>query len=379
VVLAGWPAAFKTSMLSVIGERKSKMTSGLDDVVGAETVLSHTDRERGMIWVRGVALPDLVAQHGYEGTVALLWEGFAGDRLTGSGIAADLAAARLAAFDGLGAVVDDVATRPLDEAVRLCLATLPDDLPPAAIVGALSVAVPALLRAARGEAPLAPDPTLGTAADVLRMLHGHSADEASIVALDTYFTVMAESGLSGSSFAARIIASTRASLVCAAVGAWCAFTGPLHGGAPGPTLDLLDALAEVDDMDGWIERKLLAGERLMGFGHRVFRGNDPRAEAMRGALRRMGPAAGRLLFAEQVERRVAAVLARVKPGRALPANVEIAAALLLDAVGIPRAAFTAVFSVSRCAGWLAHAMEQRQKGRMIRPTSRYVGPAIAMA
>ncbi len=263
--------------------------------------------------------------------------------------------------------------RPLAEGVRQCLARLPDGAPPAAIVAALSVAVPALLRAARGEAPLRPDPTLGTAADLLRMLHGVPAGEPSVAALDTYFAVMAESGLSGSSFTARVIASTRASLVCAVLGAWCAFTGPLHGGAPGPTLDLLDALAATDDVDGWIERKLVAGERLMGFGHRVFRGNDPRAEAMRAALRRMGPAANRLAFAEYVQQRVAAVLARVKPGRSLPANVEIAAALLLDAVGIPREAFTPVFAVSRCAGWLAHAMEQRQTGRMIRPTSRYIG------
>ena len=352
------------------------MSSGLEGVIAAETVLSHTDRERGMIWVRGVALPELVVQHGYEGAVALLWEGFAGEGLTRSGISAELAAARVAAFDGLSALLDDAAARPLDEGVRLCLATLPDDLPPAAIVGALSVAVPALLRAARGDTPVPPDPTLSTAADLLRMLHARPAGEPSVAALDTYFAVMAESGLSGSSFTARVIASTHASLVCAVVGAWCAFTGPLHGGAPGPTLDLLDALAATDDMDGWIERKLQAGERLMGFGHRVFRGNDPRAEAMRGALRRMEPAAGRLVFAGQVEERVAAVVARVKPGRKLPANVEIAAALLLDAVGIPREAFTAVFAVSRCAGWLAHAMEQRANGRMIRPVSRYVGPSV---
>ena len=353
------------------------MSSGLDGVVAAETVLSHADRERGMIWVRGVALPELVARHGYEGAVALLWEGFAGDGLTRSSIGAELASARVVAFDGLGSWLDGAARRPLAEGVRLCLATLPDDTAPVAIVATLSVAVPALLRAAHGNSPLPPDQTLTTAADLLRMLHGRPADEPSVAALDTYFAVMAESGLSGSSFTARVIASTRASLVCAALGAWCAFTGPLHGGAPGPTLDLLDALADADDMDGWIERKLLAGERLMGFGHRVFSGNDPRAEAMRIALRRMGPAAGRLVFAEQVERRVAAVVARVKPGRSLPANVEIAAALLLDAVGIPREAFTAVFAVSRCAGWLAHAMEQRQNGRMIRPISRYVGPVIA--
>jgi len=353
------------------------MQSGLENVVAAETILSHTDREGGMIWVRGVALPDLVAAHGYEGTVALLWEGFAGQGLGRAAIHAELGAARVVAFDRLGGWLDGAARRPLAEGVRLCLANLQDDMPPAAIVAALGVGVPALLRAARGERPLPPDPSLGVAADLLRMLHGVPASEPAAAALDAYFSVMAESGLSGSSFTARIVASTRASLVCAVLGAWCAFTGPLHGGAPGPTLDLLDALEAAEDMDDWIERRLAAGERLMGFGHRVFRGNDPRAEAMRAALRRMGQAAGRLAFAEHVEQRVAAVLARVKPGRSLPANVEIAAALLLDAVGIPRQAFTAVFAVSRCAGWLAHAMEQQATGRMIRPTSRYVGAAPA--
>ena len=328
------------------------MPNGLDGIVAADTVLSHTDRERGMVWVRGVALPDLVARHGYEGTVALLWEGFAGDGLTCAGIHGDLGPARVAMFAGVQTWLDAAAHRPLFEGVRLCLATLPDTAPPPAIIAALTVGVPALLRVERGEAPVPPDPSLGTAADLLRMLHGQPADEPGVAALDTYLAVMAESGLSGSSFTARIIASTRASLVCAALGAWCAFTGPLHGGAPGPTLDLLDAVAAADDVDEWIERRLAAGERLMGFGHRVFRGNDPRAEALRVAMRRMGSAAGRLAFAEHVEQRVAAVLARIKPGRSLPANVEIAAALLLNAVGVPRAAFT---RCSRCraapAGW----------------------------
>ena len=118
-----------------------------------------------------------------------------------------------------------------------------------------------------------------------------------VAALDTYFTVMAESGLSASGFTARIVASTRASLAAAVLGAWCAFTGPLHGGAPGPTLDMLDDAQAAPDLDAWLEAKLRAGERLMGFGHRVFRGNDPRAEAMRQALAAMGPMAGRLAFA----------------------------------------------------------------------------------
>jgi citrate synthase len=113
---------------------------------------------------------------------------------------------------------------------------------------------------------------------------------------------------------------------------------------------------------------------LMGFGHRVFHGNDPRAEAMRQAMQAMGPAAGRLAFADRLEKAVAVAIERVKPGRKLPPNVEIMAALLLDAVGIPRDAFTLVFAVGRGAGWLAHAMEQQKTGRMIRPVSAYVGP-----
>jgi citrate synthase len=191
-----------------------------------------------------------------------------------------------------------------------------------------------------------------------------------------YWAVMAESGLSNSAFTARVVASTRASLAAAVLAAWCAFTGPLHGGAPGPTLDMMDRAEAADDLDAWVETKLRSGERLMGFGHRVFQGNDPRAEAMRQALRAMGPYAGRLDFATRLEKAVAGAIERVKPGRKLPPNIEIVAALLLDAVGIPRDAFTLAFAVGRSAGWLAHAMEQQKTGRMYRPSSAYVGPAI---
>ena len=349
---------------------------GLEGVIAAETVLSFADPATGRQWVRGHAIPELVAQFGYEGTVALLWEGFAGDGLTRDSVRHSLGAARQTAFAACVDSLDGLVARPLDQAVRLALAALPDDATPAGILGALSVAVPALLRRASGAAVLPPDPTLSTAADLLRMLHGTPATPEAAAALDVYFTVMADSGLSTSSFAGRTIASTRASLASAVLGAWCAFTGPLHGGAPGPTLDLLDTAATAADLDAWIEAKLRAGERLPGFGHRVYAGNDPRAAAMRAALERMGPAAGRLPLAARLEASVARVLARLKPGRSLPANVEIMAALLLDAVGIPRHAFTAVFAVSRCPGWIAHALEQQQTGRMIRPTSRYVGPPV---
>jgi citrate synthase len=138
---------------------------------------------------------------------------------------------------------------------------------------------------------------------------------------------------------------------------------------------MLEEAQASEDVDAWAERKLAAGERLMGFGHRVFKGGDPRALILSDALRRLGPAAGRFGLAAEVEKAVAAAFARLKPGRPpLQPNVEINAALLLDAVGLPRAAFMPVFAVARCAGWLAHAMESRRQGRLVRPSSAYIGP-----
>ena len=205
-----------------------------------------------------------------------------------------------------------------------------------------------------------------------------------VEALDTYWTALIDNGLNTSAFAARVIASSRASLAAAALGAYCAFTGPLHGGAPGPTLDMLDEAEASGDVALWAEKKLAAGERLRGFGHRVFKGGDPRATILGDALRRLGtrlgPAAGRLVFAAEVERAVAAAFARRKPDRPpLRPNVEINAALLLDAVGLPRDAFMPIFAVARCAGWLAHALEQQKEGRLVRPSSCYIGPRPAAA
>lgn len=352
------------------------MAIGLDGVVAAETILSKTDQTSGMVWVRGFDLPTLADRFGFEGTVALLWEGFAGDSLTRDSVLRDLGAARRRAFDSLPAWLPATQGRPLFEGVRIALADQPDTAGPTDLLAAITVAVAALVRQAAGHRPIAPDPDLDTATDLLRMLHDRMPDPAQAGALDVYFTVMAESGLSASAFTARVVASTRASLTATVLAAWCAFTGALHGGAPGPTLDLLDAAAAQPDLEAWLEAKLRAGERLMGFGHRVFHGNDPRAVAMRAAMRQMGPSAGRLAFAERLEQAVAAAIERVKPGRKLPPNVEITAALLLDAVGIPRDAFTLAFAVGRTAGWIAHALEQARTGRLMRPASSYIGPPI---
>jgi citrate synthase len=351
------------------------MDPGLADLIAAETVLSHSDGARGQIWVRGHTLENLAAgEDGYEGAIATLWEGFVGDRLTAARIRAELGAGRQRAFDRLDGWCDGAAKRPLGEGLRIALAALPDDSAPTDIAAAFPMTIAALMRRALGKAPVAPDPALGTAADLLRMIAGGPAAPEAVAALDTYFITVIDNGLSASSFAARIIASTQASLAAAVVGAYGAFTGPLHGGAPGLVPAMLDEIAASPDIDAWIASKLDAGERLMGFGHRVFRVRDPRADILRGALARLGPDAGRLAFAAEVERRVLAALARRKPGRTLQTNVELNAALLLEAVGLPREAFVPVFALARSAGWIAHALEQRKTGRMIRPQSRYIGP-----
>lgn len=356
------------------------MDSGLAGVVVAETVLSRSDGEQGLLWLRGHTIEEIVAAYGYEGAVALLWEGFAGTGLSRSGMRAELGRERQAAFARLGAWLDAARSRPLDAGVRLALEFLPEDSPPAAILAALPVAVAALVRAQRGAVPLPPDPALSTAADLLRMIEGAPPPAPMAEALDTYLAAVCENGLNTSAFTARIIASSGAALPAAVIGAYCAFMGPRHGGAPGPTLDMLDAVEASGDRDAWIERMLLAGGRLMGFGHRVFRRGDPRAAALRRALEKLGPQVGRLAFAAEVERRVESVFARLKPGREpLRPNVEINAALLLDAVGIPRLAFMPVFAVARCAGWLAHALEQQKENRLVRPSAAYVGPVPASA
>ena len=352
------------------------MTSGLHDVVAADTVLSHSDSKSARLWLRGRPLEEAVHQLGYDGTVALLWEGFAGKGLTREGIRTDLGAGRERAFDRLGGWLASAPVLPPAAAMRAWLAVLPDDSTPGEIASAVAVGAAALVPQRRALPAVAPDPTLSAPADILRMMHGVPATPAAVRALETYFTVAVENGLGASSFAARVIASTRASLACAVLGAYCAFTGPLHGAAPGPVLDMLEEARASRDVDAWLERRLAAGERLAGFGNRAFPNGDPRADVLAEALRQMGVDTPLSRFAANFEHRALAALARHRPGQILRPNLELNAALLLDACGIPRDAFTLVFAAARVAGWLAHALEQQKTGRLIRPKSRYVGPEL---
>ena len=355
------------------------MSDGLEGVVAADTVLSDVDGQAGRLIIRGRSLDELAGRATYEQVTRLLWDGFFED--LPDDLAPALAAARLEVFQEVSALDTGLLDRTPIEGVRALTARLADgDSLNVALrlVAASAVFTAAMVRARAGEAPVRPDPALSHAADMLRMLRGKPASAAEVAALDTYLVTVSDHGLNASTFAARVIASTRAGLTSAVLGGISALKGPLHGGAPGPIIDMLDAIGTPENARAWIEASLARGDRLMGFGHRVCRVRDPRADALKVAVRKLtedaGVMPGRLAFAEAVERSVLAILKAKKPDRPLDTNVEFYTALLLEALAFPPPAFTCVFATGRVAGWIAHAREQLAGGHLIRPQSRYVGP-----
>lgn len=350
------------------------MDSGLETIVAAETILSDVDGQNGRLIIRGWPVELLSASLAFEDTAHLLWQGFFADLPDVSTLGRRLGQARQEVFESVAGL-----PRELDVVsfLRAGWARLPDDesLETAVRLAAAGpVFTAAAVRLSRGQDPVVPDPALSQAADFLRMLTGKAPQQAEARALDAYLVTVCDHGLNASTFAARVVASTRAGLTSAALAGISALKGPLHGGAPGPVLDMLDAIGAPENAERWIDEALARGERLMGFGHRVYRVRDPRADALKAALARLPGTAGRTVFAEQIERAVLGRLARKYPARTLETNVEFYTALLLEALGIPRDAFTAVFACGRILGWTAHAREQIGEGRLVRPRSIYRGP-----
>jgi citrate synthase len=231
-------------------------------------------------------------------------------------------------------------------------------------------------RRRNGREPIAPDPGLAQVANFLWMLEGERPGVARARGLETYLNTVVDHGMNASTFTARVIVSTAAPLDAALVGALGALQGPLHGGAPGPALDMVFEIGEASRAEAVLRAKIARGERLMGFGHRVYRVRDPRAEVLAAAAAQL--AAGgenRALYelARAVEGVALKVLAEAKPGHRLATNVEFYTALLLHLVGLPKELFTTLFASSRVVGWIAHCFEQQRVGRLIRPQSRYLG------
>ena len=358
-------------------------TSGLEGVVVADTRLSEVDGERGRLVVAGHDIERLADLAGFEAAATLLWSGALPDADGREAQRRVLAEGRVRAFERLAATGDALALADGMDALRAATAHLSAQDgadAPARLAGAVVVQAAAWARVRAGGQPVAPDPGSSHAADYLRMLTGRAPDPARVAGLEAYLVTVADHGMNASTFAARVVTSTGSDAVSAIVAAIGALKGPLHGGAPGPVLDMLDAVGEPARAAAWIDAELAAGRRIMGMGHRIYRVRDPRAAVLERAIARLeqaGVTTGRLALARAVERAAEGALRTKYPDRPLAANVEFYTAVLLDAVGIDRAAFSPTFAVGRVAGWCAHVLEQRSTGRLIRPASRYVGPAPA--
>ncbi|MFL5665668.1 MAG: citrate synthase [Ktedonobacteraceae bacterium] len=353
---------------------------GLEGIVAATTALSKVEGTAGRLIYRGYNIHDLARTTSFEEVAFLLWFG----RLPNVTELADLKQ-KLAA------------ERTMPEAVTRVLSALPANAEPmdalrtaASAWGATTIKgkptieqaialtarfplfLAAFQRLRQGQEVLESQPALGHAANYLYLLTGKQPEEQHVKALDAYLVLLADHGMNASTFTARVVASTESDIVSATVAAIGALKGPLHGGAPSKVLDMLQAIGTVDNAESWLRNAMAHGERIMGFGHRVYKTEDPRAEELRDLARLADPQ--EFVLARRVEELALALLEEQKPGRRLYTNVEFYSAVLLASVGLPGDLFTPTFAVSRAAGWTAHILEQVGNNRLIRPEADYTGP-----
>jgi len=348
---------------------------GLEGVIAGETALSKVDGERGRLTYRGYRIGDLVEHGTYPAVANLLWTGEwdPNHRLPTAAIPGPVMTILRAL---------PTATKPMDAlrtAVSAWGATQDLPWPPTAenaraLTSFSPSALAAFARLRQGLEPVEPDPTLDLVEGFLYQLKGEKPETGTARALDAYFIVGAEHGFNASTFTARVITSTRSDIASAVAGAIGTMKGPLHGGAPSEVVDQLAKVGSVEHAEQWLNEALDRGERLMGFGHRVYRAYDPRAAALRKVAEGMEHKPDWLALAIQVEDVALRILAERHPERALKTNVEYYAAPVLMGVGLTPDLFPATFSLARHAGWTAHVLEQSADNRLIRPDVRYVGP-----
>jgi len=355
------------------------VNNGLEGIVAATTRLSHVDGERGELLIAGFPVHELAARATFEETTWLLWYGALPSARQLARFRARLAVQRPLPEATLRLLRDcsRQGVAPMDSlrmaADTIALASNDGD----AIVARFPTIVAAVWRLRQGVEPVAPRADLGHAANFLYMLTGEVPRPERERALEVYLNTVVDHGLNASTFVCRIIASTQSDLVASVVGALGALKGPLHGGAPGPALDLVLEIGQASRAEEVLRRKIEAGERLMGFGHRVYRVRDPRAEVLAAAAERLYTSGGDMALyrlARSVEATAVRLLAEYKPGRRVQTNVEFYTALLLHGLGLDTALFTPTFAIGRVSGWVAHAFEQQRAGRLIRPQSEYDGP-----
>jgi citrate synthase len=361
---------------------------GLKGVIVTDTTIGDVRGDEGFYHYRQYSAVELAEQRPLEDVWFLLFEGHPPDRAERKRFAAEVAPLRTIPAE-VFAVLPAIARAgggPLDgfrsalslfaanRGMRPVIDTDPRQRRDDAL--ALGAVTPTLLtalhRLAQGLEPVNPDPTLAYAANYLWMLTGNVPDPESARAVEQYLVSTVDHGFNASTFTARVIASTGADVGAAVVGAIGALSGPLHGGAPSRALDLLDEIGTADRVDEVIHRHIEAGEVIMGFGHPVYRGEDPRSVMLRDIARRLG--GEQVALAQVVEARVIELLQELKPERNLRTNVEFYAGVVMERCGVPRSMFTPTFAASRVIGWTANILEQAADNKIIRPSARYVGP-----
>jgi citrate synthase len=378
---------FAIASLRPADEVAHDVPRGLEGVVVSETTVGDVRGLEGFFHYRQYSAVELAEKRSLEDVWFLLFNGTLPTAAQADGFREEIARQR-ALPPGLDALLPSLARQgsPLD-VLRTGVSLLGAELGFQATTDidaqtlkrqatAVCAVVPTLLTAAHrirsGLEPLPPRDDLSAAANYLWMLTGREPSIEHARAVERYLMLTIDHGFNSSTFTARVITSTGADLAAAVCGAIGALSGPLHGGAPSRALDMLDAIGTPDRADAWIRDAIGRGERIMGFGHRVYKTDDPRSVFLRGVAQGLG---GPLVdFACDVERIVVEVLAELKPGHQLYANVEFFAGVVMDACGIPREMFTPTFASSRVIGWVTHVMEQAGDNRLIRPTARYVGP-----
>ena len=360
------------------------MAEGLESVVAASTRLSHVDGEAGQLILAGYAVEDLAPHASFEEVAYLFLHGRLPESTERISFARNLAERRALPHATVSLLREAAVSKaPPMDALRMAAATLSlgrkeDPLEDAlTAIAAFPTIVGTYWRISHGEESAPIRTELGHAAHFLQQLSGFEPSAEQARALETYLNTVCDHGLNASTFTARVIVSTRSDLISAITGALGALKGPLHGGAPGPALDMVTEIGTRDRAESVIRARLERGERLMGFGHRVYRVRDPRADVLARAAERFYTRGGNRRFydlARSVETTALRLLREYKPNRRLDTNVEFYTALLLHGLDLPADLFTPAFAVGRVLGWSAHCLEQLRDGRLIRPQSVYIGP-----
>ncbi|MFL5659342.1 MAG: citrate synthase [Ktedonobacteraceae bacterium] len=361
---------------------KSKK-GGLEGVVAATTTISKVEGTAGRLIYRGYNIHDLARTTSFEEVAHLLWFGHLPNKEELLDLKIRLLADRTMP-DAILRILNDLPAtiEPMD-ALRTVTSAWgatsvkgkPTIEQAIAVTARFPIFLAAFHRLRNGLQPLESHPELGHAANYLYLLTGKIPEEQHVKALDAYLVLLADHGMNASTFTARVVASTESDIVSALVAAIGALKGPLHGGAPSKVMDMLEAIGTTENAEKWLRSALARGERLMGFGHRVYKTEDPRAEELRGLARLADPQ--EFVLARRVEELALALLKEQKPDQRLNTNVEFYSAVLLGAVRLPGDLFTPTFAVSRAAGWTAHILEQISNNRLIRPEADYTGPGEA--